>query len=101
MLWIGTTSGLAYLASGVIHIPRDVPQSLHERGLWSCRRHKWVALGCDVESCLRVKRDRLLSGAIGEGDVREYGTADGLSGVEGVKRQRSVVADSLGASGFL
>jgi len=100
VLWIGTTSGLAYLAAGVINIPRDVPQSLHERVFGVAEDTNgwlWVATSNHV---LRAKRDRLLGGVIGEGDVREYGTADGLSGVEGVKRQRSVVADSLGRIWF-
>jgi len=49
---------------------------------------------------LRVKRDALLHGALAEGDYREYGIADGLRGVEGVKRHRSVVTDPLGRVWF-
>ena len=42
----------------------------------------------------------MLDGSIGEGDVREYGIADGLRSVEGVKRQGSVVTDSMGRIWF-
>jgi signal transduction histidine kinase len=53
----------------------------------------WISTSNHV---LRVKRDNLLRGALAEGDVRSYGVADGLRGLEGVKRHQSVVADSLG-----
>jgi signal transduction histidine kinase len=49
---------------------------------------------------LRVNRERLLRGTLSEGDLREYGVADGLRGVEGVKRHRSVIADSAGRIWF-
>ena len=52
----------------------------------------WMATSNHV---LRVNRDKLLRGTLAEGDIREYGLADGLRGVEGVKRHRSVVTDPL------
>jgi ligand-binding sensor domain-containing protein len=100
VLWVGTTSGLAYFNAGTIHIPRNVPESLHEQIFGVAEDTNgwlWVATSNHV---LRVRRDRLLSGVIAEEDVREYGTSDGLSGVEGVKRQRSVVEDPLGQIWF-
>ena len=100
VLWIGTTSGLAYLSSGTLHTPRDVPQSLREQIFGVAedgRGWLWVATANHV---LRVNRDRLLSGVVRGEDVREYGTADGLNGVEGVKRQQSVVADPVGRMWF-
>ena len=45
---------------------------------------------------MRVHRERLADAAFGEADVREYGIADGLMALEGVKRHRSVVADARG-----
>src|ERR1700733_359983 len=47
-----------------------------------------------------VKRYKLLSGKVGDEDVRGYGLADGLNGIEGVKRHRSVIADPLGRIWF-
>ena len=100
VLWIGTTAGLAYLASNAVHVPRDAPQSLQEQvfGIAEDRiGWLWVATSNHV---LRVKRDSVLSGKIQEEDVREYGLADGLDGVEGIKRQPSVIADSSGRIWF-
>ena len=57
----------------------------------------WIATSNHV---LRVNRDRLMRGRLADGDMREYGLADGLRGVEGVKRHRSVVADSFGRIWF-
>jgi len=39
-------------------------------------------------------------GMLGTTDVREYGQADGLRSIEGVKRNRSVVSDPLGRIWF-
>jgi len=100
VLWIGTTSGLAFVDTGTIHIPHNVPASLHERIFGVAEDSNgwlWVATSNHV---LRVRRDKLLSGTITERDVREYGTVDGLNGVEGVKRQQSVVEDPLGRIWF-
>jgi signal transduction histidine kinase len=49
---------------------------------------------------LRVHRDKLVSGSVEESAFREFGPADGLRGTEGVKRFRSVAADSLGRIWF-
>jgi signal transduction histidine kinase len=57
----------------------------------------WLATAKHV---LRVRRDGLLRGTSGEAEVREFGVADGLPGVEGVKRFQSVVADSRGRIWF-
>ena len=57
----------------------------------------WIATSNRV---LRVKRESLLKGILGEGDVREYGLEDGLRGVEGVKRHQSVFRDSTGRIWF-
>src|SRR5262249_14252847 len=45
---------------------------------------------------LRVTRDALVRGELNAGDVHEYGLADGLLSIEGVKRSRSVTIDPLG-----
>ena len=43
----------------------------------------WIAT---ADSLLRVHRQRLASGRLGPGDLREFGAADGLIGLDGVKR---------------
>ncbi len=99
-LWIGTAAGLAFLTSSGVHIPTYMPAPLHEQifGIAEDRNGwLWIATSSHV---LRVKRETLLSGKLGSEDLREYGLADGLKGVEGVKRYQSVIADSLGRIWF-
>jgi Signal transduction histidine kinase len=95
-IWIGTDNGIAVLRSGEIEVPREVPESLHEpiRGVAEDRNGRlWISTANHV---LRVDRDKLLGSVTGEADVREFGLADGLRSVEGVKRHRSVFMDALG-----
>src|SRR5262249_26411672 len=53
----------------------------------------WIATAAHV---LRVNRDKLLSVARLDENTREFTLADGLRGLEGVKRSRSVVSDTTG-----
>jgi len=99
-LWIGTASGLAFLQSGQIHIPNGEPPSLHEQILGlALDKLGWLWISTS-NHVLRVKRDSLLTGAISDEDVHTYGLEDGLLGTEGVKRNESVFADSLGRIWF-
>jgi len=100
LLWIGTSSGLAYLISGQIQVPTTAPPALHEQILGIAEDKLgwlWISTSNHV---LRIKRDKLLSNSVRDTDVREYGLEDGLHGTEGVKRQQSVFADSLGKIWF-
>jgi len=100
VLWIGSASGLAFLSSDRIQLPHDAPEPLHEpifgiaedRSGWL-----WIATSNHV---LRVNRSRLLGSEFSNADVREYGLADGLHGMEGVKRHQSVFADPFGRIWF-
>ena len=77
-----------------------VPDSLREAifGLAEDRNGGlWVATANHV---LQVKRAGLMGSALSDKDVREYGLADGLSSMEGVKRFQSVVVDSQGRVWF-
>lgn len=95
-IWIGTDNGIAALSSGEFQIPYGVPETLSEPILGVAEDSSgwlWVSTSNHV---LRVDRDKLLSGVIGEKDVREFRLEDGLLSIEGVKRDRSVVTDSSG-----
>jgi signal transduction histidine kinase len=99
-IWIGTDNGIAFLLSGQFRAPREVPDSLHEPilGVAEDRTGRlWISTSNHV---MRVARDKLLGGAVGEADVREFGLSDGLRSVEGVKRDKSVVVDQLGRIWF-
>jgi PAS domain S-box-containing protein len=100
ILWIGTAEGLAYLSDGQVHAPRGVPESLHAP-IFGIEEDKngwlWIATSDHV---LRVPRGKLLSGTVKAVDLRQYDRADGLESTEGVKRSRSVAADSAGRIWF-
>ena len=96
VLWIGTSEGLAFFGSGRIQIAAGARGLLQDQILGIAEDREgnlWIATSNRV---LRVNRSKLQQGTLGDGDVREYGVADGLHGVEGVKRHRSVVADAFG-----
>jgi signal transduction histidine kinase/ligand-binding sensor domain-containing protein len=96
VLWIGTAAGLAVRNDQGIQTPAMGPAwrgeavlGLAEDKLGSL----WIATSNHV---LRMNREKLLRGILGEGDVRQFGAADGLRGAEGLRRHRSVMADAAG-----
>ncbi len=100
VLWVGTTAGLAFRASSGFQAPAGAHGALLEPILGMAEdRFGWLWVAT-TNHVLRVNRAKLQQGALLEGDVREYGLADGLRGVEGVKRDRSVVEDSSGRIWF-
>jgi signal transduction histidine kinase len=100
MLWIGTSAGPVYRDSRGFQYPTEMAASLQEQVLGMAEDAFgwiWMATSSHV---LRVSRDKLILGKVAEGDIREFGLADGLRGVEGVRRQQSVVTDSMGRIWF-
>ena len=100
ILWIGTAKGLALVRSGHVQVPHGASESLYEEiaGIAEDRRGwLWIATS---DKILRARRDGLLRGELGDGDIREYGVADGLQGTECAKRSQSVAADSMGQIWF-
>jgi ligand-binding sensor domain-containing protein/signal transduction histidine kinase len=96
VLWVGTASGLSFRGANEFQVPAGMPSPLHSQVLGLAEDRfgwLWIATSNHV---LRVNRDKLLKSALGDEDVREYGLANGLRGVEGVKRHRSVIADPGG-----
>ena len=99
-LWIGTDKGVAVVRAGQVKVPREAPEALREPVLGLAADGNgwlWVSTSKHV---LRVRRDKLEGGALGASDVREFGPADGLRNAEGVKRHKSVAADTLGRVWF-
>jgi signal transduction histidine kinase len=100
VLWIGSAAGLAFLTSDRVQVPHQLPDSLHEQIFGIAEDNKgwlWIATSNHV---LRIKRSALLEGRFSDSDLREYTLDDGLHGLEGVKRHRSVLADSVGRIWF-
>ena len=100
VLWVGTAKGIAILEGGQLKPAGDSAPALQGTilGLAEDRRGSlWLSV---VDRVLRVDRERLLHGALDDGDVKEYGVADGLLAVEAVKRNGIVAADGEGRIWF-
>jgi signal transduction histidine kinase/streptogramin lyase len=100
VLWIGTAAGIAFLDKGRIGVPSNLPGSLKEQilGIAEDRLGSlWISTSNHV---VRVAAVHLLNDSLSEANLREFGRMDGLHSVEGVKRHRSVVADSGGRIWF-
>jgi signal transduction histidine kinase/ligand-binding sensor domain-containing protein len=95
-VWAGTADGAAIFGGAGFHSPANLPSGL--RGsILGFAEDKTGALW--VETADRVFRVRRRGGdvkASPDYDAREYGIADGLLTLEGVKRHRSLVADARG-----
>ena len=100
ILWIGTSEGLALFSSGHVLVPGKLPESLRGQVFGMAEdKNGWLWLST-AGHVLRVRRDKLILGEVGQSDLREYGSEDGLLSIDGVKRNNSVVADPLGRIWF-
>jgi len=99
VLWIGTAQGLACLYGGHLH-PAKLDRLDHEPILGMAQDSRaWLWIVTD-HRIFTVDRQALLSGSSTPGYLREYGAADGLSGLRGVRRNPSLAKDSLGRLWF-
>src|SRR5262249_50434736 len=95
-VWVGTAAGLAVIRGGRVEPALNVPAPLRASILGIAEDRVgclWIAA---ADHLLRVQRDRLVVGALGDGSVREFSAADGLRSIETAKRHRSLIADSRG-----
>jgi ligand-binding sensor domain-containing protein/signal transduction histidine kinase len=100
VLWIGTANGLAFWNGRSIQGITGAPGSLREQILGIAEDRSgslWIATSAHL---VRANRYKLIHGGLVDGDVREFTIDDGLRGMEGVKRSRSVVADPAGRIWF-
>lgn len=100
VLWIGTVNGLAFLRSGAIHLPSGGPEALREQILGMASDTKGSVWLATANHILQLDRDKSLSNDFRDETVREYGLEDGLHSARVAKRQKSVIADSLGRIWF-
>ena len=96
VLWIETSAGLAYFFSGRIKVPQNLPEALREQILGIAEDGMGALWFATSDHVLQVNRDGLLNESLDETDVQGYGIGDGLDGVEGVGRDRTVICDPLG-----
>jgi signal transduction histidine kinase len=93
-LWIATSDGIAYYANGLLHCPQRASEILREPIAGIAEDGKGSLWFVTTDHDVEVSRDKLLTDSITEFDVRSYSTSDGLPGVQGVTRYRSMVNDS-------
>jgi signal transduction histidine kinase/ligand-binding sensor domain-containing protein len=99
-VWVGTAAGLGLFRAGQLQSPVNIPAGLHGSILGLAEDHSgwlWIAT---ADRVFRAHREGLADRSFGDAEVREYSIADGLMALEGVKRHRSVVADSRGRIWF-
>jgi signal transduction histidine kinase/ligand-binding sensor domain-containing protein len=95
-LWVGTAAGLAVMRDGRMQSLRSVPALLRTSVLGIADDQAgglWIAA---TDRVIRVDRAKLLDGTLADGDLREFGPADGLLDSETVKRQRILTSDASG-----
>ncbi len=99
-VWAGTDAGLAYMKDGRFKGLTHPPAALHAQILGIAEdAFGWLWVST-VDHVIRVNRDDILRDSLKEGSLIEYGLADGLRGLEGVRRQPSVWADRRGRIWF-
>ena len=95
-VWAGTAGGAAIFAGAAFHSLANMPTGLHG-SILGLAEDKTGALWIETaDRVFRVRRRGIDGSASSEYDAREYGIADGLMTLEGVKRHRSLVADARG-----
>jgi signal transduction histidine kinase/ligand-binding sensor domain-containing protein len=100
VIWVGTAKGIGIVESGRVRPVGTAAEELRGSILGFAEDRGGSLWINAVDRVLRVDRAALLRDTVRHGDVREYGVADGLLGVESVKRHRIVVADSIGRVWF-
>jgi signal transduction histidine kinase/ligand-binding sensor domain-containing protein len=92
VLWLLTASGLAYLSSGKLIVPNGLPEAFRDQ-LFGISEDRvgflWLSTSDHV---IRVNRDQVLANALHESDVQVMGEPEGLTGAEGIRRDRSILS---------
>jgi signal transduction histidine kinase/ligand-binding sensor domain-containing protein len=95
-LWIGTSAGVAFVERGHLQVPAAAPPSLRHATLGLAEDRLGSLWISTTERVIRVRLEKLAGGVVSDADVSEYGVADGLTALEGVRRFRSVAAGPRG-----
>ena len=86
-VWAGTAGGLACFRTGQVRTPANLPARLRGSVLALAEdRHGWLWVAT-ADHVFRVQREVVTEQAFGEAVVREYGIADGLLALEGVRSE--------------
>jgi ligand-binding sensor domain-containing protein len=95
-LWIATSGGLAYLSSGRIGVPRNLPEVLREQIVGITEDSMGFLWFTTSDHVVRVNREGLLADQLLETDIESFGAEDGVKGTQDASRNNTVVADHTG-----
>jgi signal transduction histidine kinase len=99
-VWIGTAAGVAVLQGGAVRPVGSGLAALRRPILgFADERRGWLWIHA-TEAIVRVDGQALAGGTATPEGLRHYGPADGLPGVETVKRDRVVAQDAKGRIWF-
>jgi signal transduction histidine kinase/ligand-binding sensor domain-containing protein len=95
-VWAGTSGGAAFFRGGQFHSPGAIQTFLRGSVVGFAEDSTGSLWMETTDRLVRVPREAFARGAFADGVLREFGTVDGLTTLEGVKRHRSVIADGRG-----
>lgn len=96
VIWVSTSDGLSYLSGGSIITLRNLPDQMREQILGMAEDRLGFLWFSTSDHVLRTNRGALIADSLHSGDMQSYGTSDGLTGIEPIRRERSMVTDSSG-----
>jgi signal transduction histidine kinase/ligand-binding sensor domain-containing protein len=100
VLWVGTAKGVALVQNGAVtSVGTSAPDLRRSILAFAEDGRGWLWIHA-TDEILRVRRQALAGDTLQPGDVRHYGVADGLLGVDSVKRHRIVTQDGQGRIWF-
>jgi signal transduction histidine kinase/ligand-binding sensor domain-containing protein len=89
-IWVGTAKGVAMIQNGTVRQAGATAPELRRSILgFADDGRGWLWIHA-TDEILRVNRQALAGGALQPADVRRYGVADGLLGLDSIKRHRIV-----------
>lgn len=96
VLWVATSGGLAFVSAGKVKAPANLPESLREQVFGIAEDQEGFLWFATSDHVVRVNQQHLVRGSLTESDVQTFGPADGLQGIETVRRDRTMATDNLG-----
>ena len=96
VVWAVTSDGLSHLSGGHFVRLASLPDLIGEPILGIAEDQLGFLWLSTSDRVFRINRSALISDSLHSGDLQSYGTSDGLSAIEPLRRERSMVTDPSG-----
>jgi ligand-binding sensor domain-containing protein/signal transduction histidine kinase len=96
LLWFAASGGLSYVSGGRVISLHHLPDLMREQVLGMAEDRLGFLWFATSDHVLRANRNALLTDSVRTGDVQNYGAPDGLSGIQAIRRERTLVSDAAG-----